>query len=81
MVGPARKQRKPKAVKQSGTEYKMRFEEKNSEEFKFVSNIVPGSGTRKRPLLLEGKSVNIEDNPLVKKTNKRIGLELEEEKK
>jgi hypothetical protein len=85
MVGPQRKQRKPKVVHQSGTAYKMHFEERNREEFKTMSRIVPGQGTRKKPLLLTGKSiVNPGEDLLAKKTNKRIGFDAEtiaEEKK
>ncbi len=82
MVGPQRKQRKPKVVHQSGTAYKMHFEEKNREEFKTISKIVPGTGTRKKPLLLEGKSVvNQTEDSFIKKTNKRIGIDLENSEK
>ena len=83
MVGPARKQRKPTTVKQSGTEYRMHFERKNKEELKMISKILPGHGTRKKPLLLTGKVkvIEKEDNKNTKKTDERAGYSISDTEK
>jgi hypothetical protein len=70
MVGPARKQRRPRRCKLSGTKFKSHDDIK-AQERDYVSNIVPCIGTRKKPLLLKG-NLSIKEESKTKKTDERI---------
>jgi hypothetical protein len=70
MTGPSRKQRTPKRCKLVGTKFKTHTEIR-SKERDYVSNIIPSTGTRKKPLLLDAK-LNLKEEHKNKKTNQRI---------
>jgi hypothetical protein len=72
MVGPQRKQRKPTVSRESGTHFKFKFEKKNKEEKLMAKYFMPAKGTRKRPLMLTGKTVPVKENKETKKTDERI---------
>ena len=72
MVGPARKQRKPTIVKQSGTEYRT-YTERRNDELQWQTKLPLAKGTRKKPLLITAKEVKIKENASTKKTNERLG--------
>lgn len=70
MAGPMRKQRKPPRCKLSGTRFKTNAEVR-SQDRSYVSNIVPSTGTRNKPLLLSAK-LNLKEEHKNKKTDQRI---------